>query len=89
MEFSNKDSVTDFSFKARTHKPIFKGFAAESVVESTDSIPELADSITYSVIDGRLYMLNMFNILNPLESADGNLAQWVRAFILLSQLVNC
>ena len=56
--------------KARTHRPIFSGFAAESAVESADSIPELADSTTDSVRVGRLSMFNMFNIRNPLESAD-------------------
>ena len=57
--------------KARTHRPIFRGFAAESAVESADSGIESADSTTDSVIVGRLSISNMFNILNPLESADG------------------
>ena len=60
------------TIKARTHRPIFRGFAAESVVESAVSIPELADYTTHSVIVGRLPLLNMLNVLNPLESADGN-----------------
>ena len=44
-------------------------------MESTDSIPESADYITDAVfffIVGRLPISNMFNILNPMESADGN-----------------
>ena len=49
--------------KARTQRPIFRGFAAELVVDSAYSIPESADSTTNSV---------MFNILNPLELADGS-----------------
>ena len=38
--------------KARTHRPIFRGFVAESAVESADSIPESADSTTDCVIVG-------------------------------------
>ena len=53
------------SLKARTHRLIFTGSKAESVVELADS-----DSTTDSVIVGRLSVLNMFNILNPLKSAD-------------------
>ena len=59
-------------FKAHTHRPIFRGFVAESVAESADSIPESADYTTDSVIVGRLPLSNMLNILNPLESADGS-----------------
>ena len=50
--------------------PILARSATESAVESTDSTTESADSTTDSVIVGRLSLLNMFNILNPLESAD-------------------
>ena len=51
--------------------PIFRGFVAESAVESVDSIPEPADYTTDSVIVCRLPLSNMFNILSPLESAEG------------------
>ena len=44
----------------------------ESVVKLADSAVESADSTTDSVIVGRLSLSNMFNILRPLESADGN-----------------
>ena len=57
---------------ARTRRPILRGFEAESAVESSDSIPELADSTTDFTIVGRLSISNMFNILKPLESANGN-----------------
>ena len=60
------------SFKASTHRPIFRGFAAESVVESASSIPESADCTNDSVIVGRLPLSNMFDILNLLESANEN-----------------
>ena len=56
--------------KAHTHRPIFRGFVAESGVESADSIPELADYTTDSVIVGGLPLSNMF--LNALESDDWN-----------------
>ena len=62
------------TIKLNTHRPIFRGLAAESVVESADSIPESADYIANSVIVGRLSLSNMFNILNPLESADRTIA---------------
>ena len=52
--------------KAYTHRPIFRG-----VSESADSIPELADYTTDSVIVGRLPLSNMFNIFNPLEPTIG------------------
>ena len=55
--------------KAHSHRPIFRGFLAESAVESADSIKESADYTTDSVIVGRLPLSNMFNILNPLELA--------------------
>ena len=42
------------------------------MVESADSIPELADYATNSVIVGQLSLLNMFNGLNPLDLANGN-----------------
>ena len=58
--------------EARTHRPIFRGFSAESVVELADSIQELADDNINFVIVSRLPLSNMFNILNPLESAEGN-----------------
>ena len=58
--------------KARTHRPIFRGLAAESAEALANSIPELADYITNSVIVGRLPLSNMSNILRPLESVDGN-----------------
>ena len=57
------------NIKAHTHRPIFREIAAESVVESADSG---IDSTTDSVIVGHLSILNMFNILNPPESADGS-----------------
>ena len=61
--------------KARTHRPIFRGFSAESAVESADSIPESSDSTTDFPIVGRLSLSNMFDILlvHPVgqrESAD-------------------
>ena len=40
------------------------------MVELADSIPELADYTTDSVIVGRLPLSNMFDILNPLKSSD-------------------
>ena len=58
--------------KAHTHWPIFRGFVAESAVESTDSIPEWADYTTDFVILCRLPLSNMFDILKPLESAEGS-----------------
>ena len=58
--------------KAHTHRPIFRGFVAESVVELADPIPESADYTTNSVIVSRLPLSNMFNVLNSLESADGS-----------------
>ena len=65
--------------EARTHRPTLKGFAAESVVESANSVPKSADSITDFTIVGRLYISNMFNILNLMESADGKSADcWSR-----------
>ena len=63
------------TLKARTHRPILRGFEAESAVGSADSIPESADFTTDFTIVGRLSISNMFNILKPLvigrrESAD-------------------
>ena len=49
--------------KVHAHRPIFRGFLAELVVES---IPESADYTTDSVIVRRLPLSNMFNIFNPL-----------------------
>ena len=73
------ETVPFVTVKAHTQRPIFRGFVVESAIESADSIPELANSIpeladytTDSVIVGRLPLSNMFNILNPLESADGS-----------------
>ena len=62
----NEDSI-----KARMHRPIFRGFVAESVVDSDYSIQESADYSTDSVIDGRLPLSNMFNILKPMEFGPG------------------
>ena len=58
--------------KGRTYRPIFRVLAAESAVESADSTPKSADYTTNSVIVCRLPLSNMFDILNPLESAYGN-----------------
>ena len=58
--------------KAHTHRPILRGFEAESMVESADSIPESAVSTTNFNIVGRLSISNMFNILKALESSDRN-----------------
>ena len=65
-------SIISYNVKARTHRPILRGLAAGSAVESADSIPESADSTTDSVIVSRLPLSNMLNILKPLELADGN-----------------
>ena len=43
-----------FCVKAHTHRPIFRGFVAESAVESADSIPESGESTDDSVIVGQL-----------------------------------
>ena len=66
--------ISNDSFKAHTHRPIFRGFVAESVVESADSITESADYNIDSIIVGRLPLSNMFNILIPLELANSKLA---------------
>ena len=58
--------------KARTHRPIFRGLAAESTVKSANSIPQSTDSTTHFVIVGRLPVLNMFNISTPIQSADSS-----------------
>ena len=58
--------------KVHTHRPIFRGFVAESAVESAVSFPEMAYYTTDLVIVGRLPLSNMFNISNPLESAYGS-----------------
>ena len=59
-----------YTVKARTQKPISRGFAAESAVESADSMPESADSMPEfadSTTDftkvGRLSLSNMFDML--------------------------
>ena len=48
---SNEQNLL-WNLKARTHRPIFRGLAAESVVESANSIPESVDYTTDSVIVG-------------------------------------
>ena len=58
--------------KARTHRPIFTVSSEELTVESADSTAESVNSTSDSVIVGRLALSNMFNILSPLESANGN-----------------
>ena len=49
------------TLKAHTHRPIFRGLAAQSVVESADSIPKSAYSTTDFEKVGRLSTLNMFS----------------------------
>ena len=65
----------------RASRPVYQHsyrtgrLTAESVEDSADSTAELADSTTDSAIVGRLVgseFINTFNILNPLESANGN-----------------
>ena len=56
------------AIEACTHRPIF----TESVIESANSTAELTVSITDSTMVGRHAQLIMFNILEPLESANGN-----------------
>ena len=56
----------------KTYTPILARLGPESVVKSVDSSTEAADSATDSVIVGRLSVSNIFNILNALESANGN-----------------
>ena len=58
--------------KTHTHMLILAGSELELAVESADSTTESAGCSTDSVIVGRLFVLNMFNILNPLELADGS-----------------
>ena len=48
--------------KAHTYRAIFRGFVTELAVESANSIPELDDYTTDSVIVSRLSLSNMFNI---------------------------
>ena len=60
------------SIKDHTHRLILRGFSAESAVEWADSILESADSTIDFTIVGRLSISNMFNILDPLESAHGS-----------------
>ena len=69
-----------FSVKARTHRPILRGFSAELATESADYTPESADYTTDSVIVGRLPLSNMYSILNVPESAD-----WKRPTIALGR----
>ena len=42
------------------------------MIESVDSIPELADSTTDMVIVGQLPVLNMFDISAPIQSANSS-----------------
>ena len=56
--------------KARTHTLTLGGSAFKSVVESANYKAESADSTTDFAIISRLFISNMFNILNPLELAD-------------------
>ena len=58
------------SIKARTNGPIITGSAVKTIVESTDSISESADSTTDSIII--VSRVNLVDILDPLESVDGN-----------------
>ena len=62
-------SVADL--KAHTHTPILARSEVESAVESADCTTESADYTTDYVKVGRLSLLNMFYILNPLELAIG------------------
>ena len=64
--------------KAHTHTPILARSGLEAAVELANSITESVDSTTDSVIISRLSLLNMFNILNPLESGDGTGDYWSR-----------
>ena len=58
--------------KARTPTPTLGGSVLESTLESADYNTDSADSTIDFTIVGRLSMSYMFNILNPLESADGS-----------------
>ena len=58
------------TLEAHTHTLIVGGSAVQSAKELADFTAESVDSTTDSVIVYRLYLLNMFNILKPLESAD-------------------
>ena len=58
------------TIKARTHRPILTGSAVKSAEKSADSTTESADSYTDSGIIGGLSLLNMVNILEPMESDD-------------------
>ena len=71
-EFWSLVPTTDSSTLRQDLWLIFREFAAESEVELAHSIPESADYTAASVIVGRLPLSDMFNILNPLESADTN-----------------
>ena len=73
------DRQSQFSIKASTYTLFVARSGLESSVESADSITEFADATTDSVMIGWLSILNLFNILNPPESADGKSAKWVRA----------
>ena len=63
--------VPSYVVKAHNHMLIWARSGLESTVESADSNTQLADSTTDSVIIGPLSLLNMFDILNPLELANG------------------
>ena len=59
----------DMCLKALTHRPILRGLAAESAVESADSIPESTDSKSrYTIMVPLCGMLShhMFDYVNIL-----------------------
>ena len=59
--------------KAHTHTLVLVRLGLQAAMESADSMTETADSTTNSVIVNQLPLLNMFDILSLLETADGNL----------------
>ena len=66
-------------FKAHTNRPITTGSVVKTAVESADSTSESADSTTDSIII--VSLVNLVDILDPLESVDGNrltigVSQW-------------
>ena len=73
MRILNILQIKKISLKAHTHTPILARSELESAVELTDCTTESADCTTDSVIVCQLSVLNMFNILKPMESAEG---QW-------------
>ena len=62
-------SLAGLADRARTNTPIFRGFVAESAIESADSSPESADSTTDSMPVSILRVLNMLNICTLIQSA--------------------